>query len=366
MNATTPSLDLIGDTAVAGSRYIALDGLRGVAALVIVIHHLTSVIGTREYFASASIAVDFFFCLSGFVIALAYHHRLAKGMGLRAFVRRRFVRLYPMYLCGTAIGIVATAIYIACGLTDMTFANLATATALNMFYLPYLNDRTVTIFTEQLTGVLFPMNNPAWSLLFGILANLTFATVLPWSRRLPLVMLGVSALLLVASTLALGEAPGWGYANMLGGFPRVMFSFFTGVVIFQYRDRMVLPRIRAVVVFLAILLLVGVPRFQGHRFYWLGMALVVMPVLVAVGSYCVLDRATPLGRMAVYFGKISYTVFCVHYPLLMLFFLYPVDHALVPVVAMLFLATTVLVAHFLTFRVEAPMRDWLARRIGTQ
>ncbi|HET9652973.1 MAG TPA: acyltransferase family protein, partial [Usitatibacter sp.] len=94
----------------AKPRYLLLDGLRGMAALVIVVHHFTALSGQREIFASASIAVDFFFCLGGFVIAHAYQERLLAGMSALEYTRRRVARLYPMYLVGLAIGLFALAL----------------------------------------------------------------------------------------------------------------------------------------------------------------------------------------------------------------------------------------------------------------
>lgn len=77
-----------------------LDGLRGLAALTVVLYHIT----WRDPLASSIIArhgwamVDFFFVLSGFVIALNYAERLTGAANLRAFVWKRFARLYPLHL----------------------------------------------------------------------------------------------------------------------------------------------------------------------------------------------------------------------------------------------------------------------------
>ena len=84
-------------------RYVVLDGLRGVAALSIMLHHYTQHGGHRELFASAVISVDFFFCLSGFVIAYAYHGRLLAGMPLLQFYGPvSFLLALPGVLAGLA------------------------------------------------------------------------------------------------------------------------------------------------------------------------------------------------------------------------------------------------------------------------
>lgn len=345
-------------------RYVVLDGLRGLAAFAIVVHHFTLTVGSRELFASASIAVDFFFCLSGFVIAHAYYARLRGGMPLADFARRRLSRLYPMYLVGTLLGIVATLSYMHTGRTNLTYANLATATALNAFYIPYLNAHWMDVFVFRLEGTIFPMNNPAWSLLFGMVANFTFAASLRWSTRLPLVMAGVAAVGLCMATFAFGEAPGWGTANMPGGFPRVFFSFFAGIVIFQYHARTAaLPRVQGMLIIILVCVAVAVPRFSGHRFYWLAMVLLVVPLIVAMGSQCAVSRTSMSRRVFAYCGSISYTVFCVHYPLLMFFSLANADPANRALLLVAYLAVTFACAHLLTAHVERPMRDWLAARL---
>ena len=61
-------------------RFIFLDGLRGIAAVVVVIFHFSQDGNIRQLFPSAPIAVDLFFCLSGFVIAWAYYQKLSTGM----------------------------------------------------------------------------------------------------------------------------------------------------------------------------------------------------------------------------------------------------------------------------------------------
>ncbi|HET9653111.1 MAG TPA: acyltransferase family protein, partial [Usitatibacter sp.] len=89
------------------TRYQLLDGLRGILALAVVVHHFTATSGRREIFASSALAVDFFFCLSGFVIAHAYEAQLRAGMPIASFMARRLRRLYPLYIAGLVLGTMA-------------------------------------------------------------------------------------------------------------------------------------------------------------------------------------------------------------------------------------------------------------------
>ena len=92
--------------------YALLDGLRGVAALLVVWYHVFE----GYQFASGSaiiqeinhgyLAVDFFFILSGFVIGYAYDDRWGKTLTLGKFFKRRLIRLHPMVVMGALIGFV--------------------------------------------------------------------------------------------------------------------------------------------------------------------------------------------------------------------------------------------------------------------
>ena len=85
-----------------------LDGLRGVAALAIVIFHFMEIVylPNKNFIAHGFLAVDFFFCLSGFVIAYAYQDRVGK-MGITAFFKTRLIRLHPLVIFGSVLGLLA-------------------------------------------------------------------------------------------------------------------------------------------------------------------------------------------------------------------------------------------------------------------
>ncbi|MGN1359501.1 MAG: acyltransferase family protein, partial [Kiritimatiellia bacterium] len=89
-------------------RFEVLDGLRGIAALLVVAFHLLESYSggdhTRQILNHGYLAVDFFFVLSGFVIGYAYDDRWGQGLTLREFFKRRLVRLHPMVVFGTLLG----------------------------------------------------------------------------------------------------------------------------------------------------------------------------------------------------------------------------------------------------------------------
>ena len=87
-------------------RYEILDGLRGIAAMLVVAYHLfETYYGGKpdQPINHGYLAVDFFFVLSGFVIGYAYDDRW-NNMSTWAFFKRRLIRLHPMVIFGTLFG----------------------------------------------------------------------------------------------------------------------------------------------------------------------------------------------------------------------------------------------------------------------
>jgi peptidoglycan/LPS O-acetylase OafA/YrhL len=81
-------------------RFAVLDSWRGIAACMVALFHLRvlSHVGDAALVRHASLFVDFFFVLSGFVITGGYAERLAAGFGAWRFALLRFGRLYPLHL----------------------------------------------------------------------------------------------------------------------------------------------------------------------------------------------------------------------------------------------------------------------------
>src|ERR1700748_3183694 len=84
-----------------------LDGMRGIAAISVVVFHFMEVIITdysQNFIGHGFLAVDFFFCLSGFVIAYAYDDRI-RQMGKANFFKARLIRLRPLVILGSVLGL---------------------------------------------------------------------------------------------------------------------------------------------------------------------------------------------------------------------------------------------------------------------
>ena len=155
--------------------YEILDGLRGVAAIMVVIFHLFEPHSTShldQIINHGYLAVDFFFVLSGFVIGYAYDDRWGK-MTCMDFFKRRVIRLQPMLVIGMVIGAVcyyfqASVAFPVIGETPVWKMILVMVVGFTLIPLPVSMD--IRGWTEM-----HPLNGPAWSLFFEYIANILYA-----------------------------------------------------------------------------------------------------------------------------------------------------------------------------------------------
>lgn len=297
-------------------RHATLDMLRGLAAFAVMAHHFTMRTGEWVLFGSAQIAVDFFFCLGGFVIASSYQERIRGGMTLRGFFGKRVERLYPGFAIGMVIGLSALLLKYHAGLTDYTLPAIAQAAVQNFLYIPFFAHYTVQFFDDKVQGVVFPLNGPAWSLFFGFVGNFVYFYAVRAGRWLTPLLCGLALLGFAVATKIYGESAGWSATSFLGGFPRVIFAVLAGALIYQYRDALQrLPKLPPVLVITAVLGMFAVPGFRLHTYYWFLCAVVVAPLLIALA--CRTDgtwQSQKMQRAAHYLGALSYPIYCIHVP----------------------------------------------------
>lgn len=147
---------------------IALDLLRGVAAICVVIFHWLDGNSSR-YFQASILAVDFFFALSGFVVSRAYADRLKAGMDLKEFLILRAIRLYPMVLLGTVLGVLRYSIkYFAARGSAEGVSWIAGHAVMGVVLLP-------DIFHPS--AEMFILDAALWSLAFEFIAYGAYASI---------------------------------------------------------------------------------------------------------------------------------------------------------------------------------------------
>lgn len=292
-------------------RFLLLDGLRGIAAFAVILDHVPGG-WLGELIPGRYLAVDFFFVLSGFVLAHAYGRGLEAGGSAFAFMKARVIRLYPMYLLGLAIALSLAVLGAMRGWVGPGWGDILTVAAFGLVFLPAPQTATFG------NGELYPANAPAWSLFFELVANVVYALiarVLTW--RVLGAILGVGAVAVAFTMARHGEVrgPGWMWTHFDAGLARVMFDFFAGVAIYRLRETVKLPALpwwAAIAVFVAVI--AAAPQGPWRVIYEIAAALVLMPALVALASGSVVRGA--VAKACAVSGLLSYGVYVLHVPLL--------------------------------------------------
>jgi peptidoglycan/LPS O-acetylase OafA/YrhL len=291
-----------------------LDGLRGVAAIAIVIFHFMEIVylPDKNFIAHGFLAVDFFFCLSGFVIAYAYDDRIGK-MGLKEFSISRLIRLHPLVIIGTVLGLLAFLFNPFAGIPEGYSAGkiaLIFLATLLMIPNPVMADRYFNVFG---------LNAPAWSLFWEYIANIVYALVLHrLKRNVLLVFAAIAAITLCYVSYRAGGSilGGWAGENFWDGGARIAYSFLAGMLIFRF-NWIIKNKLGFLGLSVLLLLAFLLPDTKWNGFTQLLVVLVYFPLLVALGAGAQLAQGVK--NLCVLSGKISYPLYMTHYAVMWIF-----------------------------------------------
>ena len=387
-------------------RYEILDGLRGVAALMVIIFHCFEtyipVFGT-QHINHGYLAVDFFFVLSGFVIGYAYDDRWDK-MTTWGFFKRRLTRLHPMVIAGTLIG--AALFFFAGSAFPKTMEiqgwKFALCLVMGLLMIPCGNNLDIRGWGEMNS-----FNGPNWSLTFEYVGNILYAFIF---RHLPKVALAILCVICAFFTLDLtlgwdvfglfpvkefttpaGELVKYGgpqYTVIGGwslnaqqlyiGFTRLLYPFLCGLLISR-----ILPGRRTEAnpsgspihlkggfwwCSLALIVLFSIPCIGGKTgipdgIYQAVCILLLFPLIVLAGSGSVTTdkKSTAICK---WLGDLSYPLYITHYPLMYMQMSWVAEHPDAPVwihiavnLGVVFLS--IVLAWGVLKIYDEPVREWL-------
>lgn len=377
-------------------RYAILDGLRGVAALVVILFH-----GFETYIPffgmqhinHGYLAVDFFFVLSGFVIGYAYDDRWDR-MSTWSFFKRRLIRLHPMVVAGTLFG----ACLFFFGESD--YFSLIGGTEPWKFFLCIVLGLLMipagTALDIRGWGETNSLNGPNWSLTFEYIGNILYAFVL---RRLPTVVLGM--LCVASAFLTMNLALGWDVFGFFAqpkydviggwsitpdqiyvGFSRLLYPFLCGLLISRLLPKFITKEnpsgsplgIRGGFWWASLLLVVlfAVPQIGGKScvadgLYQVFAIVVMFPVIVLIGA----GSKTTDKRSAKWcetLGNLSYPLYITHFPLMYMQMAWvsshkdsPVWHHVVLNLGILLVAIGIAWAFLKLY--DEPVRAWLKKKL---
>jgi peptidoglycan/LPS O-acetylase OafA/YrhL len=362
------------------SHYQILDGLRGVAALTVVIFHTFEAYADENRFKQilnhGYLAVDFFFLLSGFVIAYAYDDRWGK-MTQWDFYKRRLIRLQPMVIVGNLIG-AALFYFQSCPMFSLVSTTpvwkMLIVMLVGFTLLPLLPSMDIRGWKEM-----HPLDGPAWSLFFEYIANILYAVGI---RKLSNRSLGLLVLLsagLLVHLAVMGPRGdvigGWTVdgEQLHIGFARMLYPFLAGMLLMRIGKRI---RMKGAFEVCSVLLVVSLslPRWGGPEHLWLNglyeslCIIVLFPLIVAMGAGASITGQVS-NRLCRFLGDISYPLYITHYPLIYVYTAWvtrnKIPAAYGAVVGVLLVSASILIAYTCLKVYDEPIRAYFSRRFLT-
>lgn len=366
-------------------RYEILDGLRGVAAMIVVAFHLFETYSAGPHYQILNhgyLAVDFFFVLSGFVIGYAYDDRWNK-MTTWGFFKRRLVRLHPMIIVGCLIG--AALFYFSDApvfslVSETPWWMLLIVLVMGCLMLPTPPSMDVRGWSEMNS-----LNGASWSLTWEYIANILYALIIRhFSKTLLCVFVVISAFLTLDISLnfdvfGLLEVRSWAKYTVIGGFglsadqlyigaSRLLYPFFAGLLLSRVNKFI---KVRAGFWWCSLLIaaILVIPYAGTDSRPWTDGAynavsiLVLFPLIVAMGA-----GSTITGRRSVavckFLGEISYPLYITHYPWIYVQMNWAARHPDAPLSTHIFVAISlfimaIAIAYASLTIYDKPVREWL-------
>ncbi|MCV9926158.1 acyltransferase [Flavobacterium sp. LS1R49] len=360
--------------------YEILDGLRGVAAILVVFFHIFEIHShgdqTKQIINHGYLVVDFFFLLSGFVLGYAYDDRWGT-MTLKDFFKRRVVRLQPMIIAGMLVG--GLLFYFQdspglgwAGIHDVPLWKMLLVMVIGFTLVPVGKGLDIRGWNEM-----HPLNGPAWSLFFEYIANIAYALVL---RKTSKIVLSILTIIAAAITIQYALTnPG---GNIIGGwtiddptqlrigFTRLAFPFLAGLLLvrigkLRYTKNAFLSASILLVAFLS------VPHLGGDNNIWNRLfecfcLIILFPFIVWLGAGGKV-HGKKAASVCKFLGDISYPIYITHFPIVYVYMAWVTNNGLSLAqswhYAVLAVITSITVAYLTMKFYDLPIREWLRKKV---
>lgn len=354
-----------------------LDALRGVAAIVVVLFHILEYYSggdhVKQLINHGYLAVDFFFMLSGYVMAHAYDDRW-NVMTLKDFFKRRVIRLHPMIIMGMTIG--ALLYYFGDAeifpkIADTSVWQLLLILIIGYTLMPVPPSMDIRGWNEM-----HPLNGPAWSLFLEYIANILHALVL---RKLSKIVLGIFvaiaaiALIHMAVTSVNGDIiGGWSTEpeQLRIGITRLLFPYMAGMLL---RRTIKIIKTRSTFLMSSILLVImlSIPRLGGHENLWLNglydslTVILIFPIIIYLGAIGEI-KGEWSEKVCTFLGDISYPIYIIHYPFIYAFYAWIFKNN-IPITTGFWtgiglLIVLIILSYAILKLYDEPLRKWLSKR----
>lgn len=292
-------------------RFEALDAWRGIAACLIVFYHFSGVVKTHfvnvSFIADAFIFVDFFFVLSGFVIAISYQDKIISGMKLKDYVLMRFGRIYPLFFFMLLCFV---------GLEAMKYVVPARTAPFDGYY-----NNFTTLFANLLlihNFVIFDRmtwNGQSWSISAEFYTYILYAIVLLWAKTRMWIICLVVVLITPFLFLLMGKENieisfNWGWL-------RCIYGFSAGVICYEIyklilKNNLSIKRFHSFIEISALCLLLGFIHFCArNEISLLSPYIISICLLVFAFEKGIVSRILKTAPLQL-IGLLSYSIYMTH------------------------------------------------------
>ena len=357
------------------AHYDLLDGLRGVAALMVIWYHVFEGYafaggGNIETLNHGYLAVDFFFILSGFVIGYAYDDRWGKSLTMKDFFKRRLIRLHPMVVMGAVLGAITFCIQgcVQWDGTHVAISMIMLSLLCTIFFIPAMPG---VGYEVRGNGEMFPLNGPCWSLFFEYIGNILYALFI---RRLSNKALTVFVVLLGVALAAFAVFNVSTYGNIGVGWTLDGVNFLGGSLRMLMSRNFKPMKVRGAfwICTVALIALFAVPYLEGmeplcmNGVYEAFCVIVAFPIILWIGASGTTTDVQST-KICKFLGDISYPVYVIHYPLMYLFYAWLIENKLYTLgetwhVAVCVFVLSIVLAYLCLKLYDEPIRKYLAKR----
>lgn len=290
-------------------RWLYLDAVRGLAAIMVAVFHYQGLFSENQFFDFGYLAVDVFFVLSGMVLQAMYGGLIEEGrISAAEFALARFRRLYPMVIIAGAAVL-----------------------ALNLFFVPSSNVsvgsggalvRAALLLPSTGAGNAFPANGPLWSLMFEAVVNVVWFAVMRLTGKQGFLVLAAAAVTGGGLTVfSHGGSLNFGWqgdaSEMVQGFVRALAGFCTGALLSLHWPRVEagLRLVPALVPALLGLALIGIRPLLEQALPLIADVAPVCGAIIGLAALRNIKAPRWSAHVCHTLGAISYPAYLLHAPL---------------------------------------------------
>jgi len=334
-------------------RYQDLDALRGIAAIAVLFGHAQgfNLINTNN-FGHTYLAVDLFFCLSGFVIANSYENKiLNNSLSLFEFYKIRFFRFFPMVFLGGLLSFFIFLYFFIIKKIDFF-----------EFLLNILSNFSIIPFSSLIDGnnlglYLFNVNPPLWSLFFEMIVNVLFFIFIRNKLYvLSYVVFLFLFLFMMCRFLSFDVGAESDLNSFVMGFFRTVLSFYLGVICFKLHKKIKFNNILKVFFFSSLYFLLLTPSFiQGELDFFI--VVLLFPLLILSNSNTDIYN----NKLKKVLGDLSFPLYVIHYPIFLFFSKYVQGGILGFLLIILCILMSILVSNYIDIPLQKNIKNYLSK-----